>query len=127
MDLDFKSAYNYVYHPNGYTPLFQTILAFAIGIIFSPFSRGIIFLVITILLFELWYCWSDNEPYGGINRALRPGLILWAFFGFLVGRTFVSDDWNPIRCNYDDSDSLKDDLYQWNQEIKDYEPDQQWS
>ena len=108
-----------IYDPSGYTPLFQIIFAFVLGILFSPYSKGILFLVIFILLFELWYSYYNNFDYYGINGSLRPALILYSIFGFLVGRTFVCLDFNPIRGDYNDDDEVKNHFNEYNEELKD--------
>lgn len=119
-----KSVYNDVYDPLGYTPLFQIIVAFIIGVALSPFARGILFLVIFILIFELWF--AGTTGYSGINSFLRPGLILWAFFGFLLGRTLICADWNPIRCDYGEQDNVKNYFEEKQEEQKGCGKEEPW-
>jgi len=119
-----KSTYNTIYDPFGYTPVFQIILAFVFGVILSPFSYGIIFLVVFLLIFEL--CFAVQYNYNPLNAMLRPGLILWALFGFLLGRTLVCEDWNPIRRDYNEEDELKNHFDDINEDLKDNHNDNIW-
>ena len=99
-----KSKMDNYLDPEGYTPTFQIILAFSQGVGLSAFSRGIIFLIIFALIFELIYTYRSNLDFGYRSTSLRVSLFLYSFLGFLVGRTLVCGDWNPIRGIYSEDE-----------------------
>lgn len=71
------------------TPLFQFIVAFSFGILFSPFSKGLIYTILTILIMEIltfMYC----NTWSVLNRIL---IIIGSLSGYAIGR-FISG--NPI-------------------------------
>ncbi len=94
------------FNPDGYTPLFQIILAFTIGVIFSPYSSGIYYLIIIILIFEIIYAYQCNCNYTNEKSFLRGALILTAILGWLFGRVSICKDWNPIRGDYSEIDYI---------------------
>ena len=89
----------------GNTPLFQIIFAFTIGVALSPFNRGILFLVIFALGFELIYAYRSKFKYHYDVTLLRSGLFFYSFFGFLIGRSLCCNDWNPIRGIYEEDEN----------------------
>lgn len=66
------------------------ILAFTSGILLSPFSAGLIFLLFFILLFELITAVNTRlrHPWSVEMRAL---IIFGALLGFIIGRTVIQD------------------------------------
>ena len=97
----------YLLDPNGYTPIFQIILAFSIGVIFSPFSNGLLLLLITAFILEIINAYRIKGNYDHKTTLLRGGLFLYSFFGFIVGRSFCCGDWDPLRGDYKNDDDIK--------------------
>ena len=97
--------------PNGNTETFQIVLAFTLGVALSPFSRGILFLIIFALVFELYYSYQSNFDYCYRASLLRCGLFLYSFVGFLVGRAFCCNDWDPIRGIYAEDENFSKDRF----------------
>ena len=79
-----------------YTQLMQIIVAFALGVIFSPFSYGLIYLLIYLLIYEIIYLIFTQAcyPYWGI--VFRLAVVSASIYGWIIGRTIVG--WrNPLR------------------------------
>lgn len=71
---------------------YQLATAFALGMIFSPFSKGLFYLVLFIILFEiflLWFCYNRNENYPPHKRIL---LVVIYIVGFIIGRIVIGSD-----------------------------------
>ena len=102
--------------PKGYSPVFQIIIAFSIGVIASPFSNGLLFLLIVAFILELINAYRTDADYCHENTLLRGGLFLYSFFGFIVGRSFCCGDWDPLRGDYkNDPDAKKKRFEEHNQ------------
>jgi hypothetical protein len=93
------SYFNY----RGYTILFQIISAFTLGIIFAPWSKGLIFLIIFILCYEAiyfnYYVNICNLPYNRYFFLVRFGVFCATLLGWLIGRSLMGD-LNPLRSKY---------------------------
>ena len=62
----------------------QYIIAFGIGMIFSPFSYGFIFYILGIIIFEsILFYYTRNGLW---NPRVRLTIILFGFLGWLTGR-----------------------------------------
>ena len=92
-----------------YSPLGQTITAVGIGILLSPFSAGLIYFIIFIIVYEaLYYYWTGGKStLWGLDT--RAGVIFGSIFGWLLGRQFVLDDIfgvdppnHDVNVDYDD-------------------------
>lgn len=115
------------FNPDGYTSLFQIILAFSVGVIFSPYSSGIFYLIVFILIFEIVYTYQNGATYNSVDEAfLRGGLILAAILGWLLGRTAVCGDWNPLRGNYDDADTILERVEKDNEYYNEFKENGNW-
>nr|QBK90932.1 MAG: hypothetical protein LCPAC201_02330 [Pithovirus LCPAC201] len=79
---------------------FQVIIAFWIGIIFAPWSWGLLYLIIFFVVFELIYAMIHRD-FSAENIIIRITVIGASFLGWLVGRLVVEDA-RPIRAKYKD-------------------------
>lgn len=93
-----------------YTPMAQVIVAFVFGILLSPFSSGLFFLTVFIVVYEILYYLFINPltvvPYGGYDDPLgqnnynprcynifvRVSVMIASILGFIVGRTLSGDN-----------------------------------
>lgn len=87
--------------------VFWLVFSFTIGVIFSPFSYGFIFLIGFAIVFALAGIAYGGDMYHDKKRAF---LIIFAIFsisilGFLIGRAAVTEDHSPFRPDY----SLEED------------------
>jgi hypothetical protein len=74
------------------TPMFQVITAFAFGVILSPWSSGLFFLVIFIIIYEIFlyiFTHGDERYWDSFTRC---GVICASLLGFIVGRTLSGDE-----------------------------------
>ena len=100
--------------------LYQTVSAFAIGLIFSPWSRGLVLLLLFFLLYEILYS-LFNPNFTTRNLLTRLAVIGSAFLGWLVGRIIIGDR-HPLDSEYKDNndgvglDDLKTERYRKNKE-----------
>ena len=97
-----------VLDPDGYTPIFQIVIAVTVGVLFSPYSNGLFYLLIIALILELINAYrTGGDYYNYYNSVLRGGLFFYSLFGFILGRSFCCDDWNPLRGDFNDDDTVK--------------------
>lgn len=76
---------------DSYTPEVQIILAFAFGLIFAPFNKGVLYLIVFFIISELvalTYYMNAQIRYPGITRI---GLIGAGILGFIIGRIVIED------------------------------------
>lgn len=76
---------------DAYTPDVQIILAFAFGLIFAPFNKGFLYLIIFFVISELvmlTYYMNAQIRYPGITRI---GVIGAGILGFIIGRIVIED------------------------------------
>ena len=77
------------FYNDDYTPLVQVITAFSLGVIFSPWTFGIIVLLFLLLIYELViYTGTQGNP-GYWNFGFRGGIILAYLAGFVIGRSLL--------------------------------------
>ncbi len=79
---------------------FQVIIAFWIGLIFAPWSWGLLYLIIFFVVFEVIYA-IIHRDFSVENILIRLTVIGASFLGWLVGRIVVEDG-KPIRGKYKD-------------------------
>lgn len=69
------------------TPVYCIICALVWGIILSPWSRGIFWLIASIIIYEiLLYIFTKGDPKYW-NLQTRTGCIFASVLGFIIGRT----------------------------------------
>lgn len=74
------------------TPMFQVIISLVFGILLSPWSSGLFFLVIFIIAYEiLYYIFTKGNPLY-YNVFVRTSVILASILGFIIGRTLSGDE-----------------------------------
>ncbi len=62
----------------------QYIVAFGIGMIFAPFSYGLIFYLFTLIMFELiLFYYGRSRSW---NPRIRLTIVLFSFIGWITGR-----------------------------------------
>ncbi|CAH6418998.1 Hypothetical protein HVR_LOCUS185 [uncultured virus] len=75
-----------------YTPMAQIIVAFVWGVLLSPWSSGLFFLTIFIIIYEiLYYVFTHGDPRY-YNLFVRTGVIYSSIFGYILGRTLSGDN-----------------------------------
>ena len=79
---------------------FQFTFAFVLGLIFSPFSWGLLFLIIFFVIWELML-FAYYRDYSFDYFTSRAVIIAAYFLGFIVGRLAIGDHY-PARWNYYD-------------------------
>lgn len=70
-------------------PTCSLIFSFVWGLIFSPWTQGLFYMILFIVIYELIYyiaVWGDLKKW---DPYLRGGMILAYILGWLVGRTFL--------------------------------------
>ena len=77
-----------IYH----NPIYTIGAAFFAGILFSPWSFGIIYYLLFLIIWELlFYGWCNYKNVFW-NWQIRLSIVLAALFGFLLGRTMINED-----------------------------------
>lgn len=79
------------------TPMSQVFLSFSLGVLFSPWSWGLFYLTLYIILFEIvLYCISGppddsvriaDYPDGLYYAWTRLGVLSAAYSGYIIGMT----------------------------------------
>ena len=87
-------CYRY-FNNNKATEMYQVILAFTIGILFSPWNNGLILFIIFIIAYEILYFYATGfqTPYWRLEG--RLAIFMASILGFIIGRTLVGFD-DPI-------------------------------
>jgi len=101
-----------VYRNEHKTPMVHVISAFTFGILLSPWSKGIFFLALFMVLYEIsFYLLSRGDPRY-YNDLTRVGTMCASFLGFIVGRTIigmpVTKKGVPWDCSCPDHDHSRD-------------------
>lgn len=65
--------------------IIQMMVSFMIGFICSPWSSGLIYYIISLLLMELFLLYKKN-----VHMSTRIGVIASSFLGFILGRLIVN-------------------------------------
>jgi hypothetical protein len=79
---------------------FQVIIAFAVGLLFAPWSWGLAYLIIFFVIFEIGYA-IIHRDFSWNNIMVRISVIGASFLGWLIGRLAVEDRF-PLRPKYKD-------------------------
>jgi hypothetical protein len=75
-----------------YTPMAQLIVSISFGILLSPWSSGLFFLVTFALIYEiLFYIFTKGDPEY-YDPFVRVTVNMGYLFGYIVGRTVAGDD-----------------------------------
>lgn len=88
-------CYRYFHNPAN-TEMVQVVSAFAVGVIFSPWSRALLLFITLLVVYELLYFYSTSFslPYWRLEG--RAAILMASILGFILGRTLVGFD-DPIR------------------------------
>ena len=85
--------------PNdGFTPIFQVILCFASGLLFSTISYGFYYFILFLIIFKLITI-INNFQNNIFFYYLNAGCVLSSFMGFIIGRIIMGDE-DPLRYKY---------------------------
>lgn len=71
------------------TLLYQIIFAVAMGITFSPWSYGLVYYIIFVMIWELLYGYFLSFDFNVWNPLERLGVVLAGFLGWIIGRNAV--------------------------------------
>lgn len=87
-DDTFDKLLKYFFNNPNYTPMAQVFVSLIFGLLLSPWSYGLFFLIIFLIVYEfLYYLYS---PYH--NLFVRTGVIMSCLLGFIIGRTLSQDE-----------------------------------
>ena len=82
----------YYFQSDKYSPVAQTIFSFTIGVLISPWSSGLFFLIVFIIVYDILlyiFCHGHPRYYDVFTRA---GVILGSILGWIIGRTISGDE-----------------------------------
>lgn len=77
-----------------YNEAVQLIVAFTFGVIFSPFSIGMLWFLIFIIAYEIFYGWVVGFKMPFWRPFARLGIVCASILGWITGRLSVG---RPIR------------------------------
>lgn len=81
-----------------YTAMAQAIVSFTIGVLFSPWSSGIFWLSIYIIINEiLTYAFTKGDPRY-FNSFVRCAVVCSSLLGYICGRTLAQKE--IIFCHF---------------------------
>lgn len=63
--------------------------SFAIGILFAPFSRGLLYLILWFIIWEIMIFMIYKNEYNVYNRFMY---VISSLLGFYIGRLTIGDD-----------------------------------
>lgn len=80
------------FDPDKYPDLAQLLVAFCLGILFSPWSLGLLYFLIFLIIYEAYafYATAGRAPSWKIE--IRLGVMAASIFGFIIGRILTG--WN---------------------------------
>ena len=94
-----SSQWSVVYQPHEQSVLYYCIIYFVIGIIWSPWSAGIVWLILFIVILEILLAIYRRHELLDYNAGYylfdRVAMGMSTILGFIVGRTILGDD-NPL-------------------------------
>lgn len=73
-------------------PMYWIGAAFFSGFLFSSWSWGVVYIILFLIVYEIFYfmfCCYQKRNY---NIMIRIGIVAGAFMGFLIGRNIIEDD-----------------------------------
>jgi hypothetical protein len=82
------------------TAMAQLVSAMVFGILLSPWSGGLFFLVAFIIVYELaYYVFAKGDPrYYDVET--RPCVIAGSLFGYILGKTLMSTEDNMMYSGF---------------------------
>ena len=83
-----NKAKSWIYNEKA-TLLFSIIFAITLGIIFSPWSYGLIYYMVSIIIWEILFGLATGFQYPYWNPIERIAIFFSGFLGWIVGRTVV--------------------------------------
>lgn len=82
------------------TSIYQIIAAFFFGVILSPWSSGVIFLIVTAIIIETLLIYYTKMHRYYYNAEVRAACVMASIFGFILGRIVSNKvllpNYNPI-------------------------------
>lgn len=72
-------------------PLFDVVIAFAIGLILSPLSLGFVYYVIGIFALRLYFIWRNGMFVDTDTLMVEASCLCSSLFGFIIGRLLLND------------------------------------
>lgn len=83
---------NKFFNNDNSTRMYQILFSLCYGILISPWSGGLVFLIFWTLIYELLiYIFTKGNPRY-YNVFTRTGVIYSYFLGYIIGRTLLGDD-----------------------------------
>ena len=73
------------------SPIYQVIMSFFWGLIFGPWTYGLLFMIYFIIFQELLYYLFTRTKSIYYNIFIRTGVIYSYILGFIIGRTLSCD------------------------------------
>jgi hypothetical protein len=73
------------------SPIYQVILSLFWGLIFAPWTYGLLFMIYFIIYQELLYYLFTRTKSKYYNIFIRTGVIYAYILGFIIGRTLSCD------------------------------------
>ena len=94
-----SSQWSTVYQPHDQSVLYYCLIYFVIGLIVSPWSAGIVWLILFIVVHEIFVALYRRHDLLNYNSGYylfdRVAMGAATILGFIVGRTIIGDD-NPM-------------------------------
>lgn len=94
-----SSQWSIVYQPHEQSVLYRCIIYFTIGLFIAPWSAGIVWLILFIIIFEIFLAIYRRQDLFNYNEGYylfdRVALCAAPILGFIVGRTVIGDT-NPL-------------------------------
>ena len=84
---DDKTMLNYYFHNESNSLLYEVIVSIFLGVIFSRWSMGIIYLTLYIIVYEWMFCNFGKHHWVWNNR---PFVICSSYFGWIIGRASLN-------------------------------------
>lgn len=88
----FASWINAIFCNDKNTPMMQVITSFTFGVLLSPWSSGLFFLVVFIIIYEIFYYVFTKGDARYYDSFTRCGVICSSILGYIVGRTLSGDE-----------------------------------
>lgn len=94
-DICLQPIANWVHHwfcNEKYTPMAQVVVALVWGILLSPWSSGLFFLIVFIIIYEIMvYLFTRADP-NYYDVFVRTTVICSTILGYILGRTLSGDE-----------------------------------